>query len=160
MDLEKYASLAFFKGLSAADLRALAPYFKSLRFVAGTTIFEQGERAESVYLVSSGEVLIRYKPMDGPPMTVTRVQPGGIFGWSAAMGNQTYTSGAVCSLDSEVLCIRGDDLRSLCDKNPRVGSVLLERLSLVVAERQRHRQGDISSLLADGMRQAHCSGEN
>jgi len=159
MDIKKYASLAFFNGLSAEDLDALAPYFTSMRFVAGTTIFEQGERAESVYLVASGEVVIRYKPMDGPPMTVTHVQPGGIFGWSAAMGNQAYTSAAICSLDSEVLCIKGETLRNLCEKNPQVGSVLLERLFLVVAERQRHRQGNVSSILANGMRQASCSGE-
>ncbi len=160
MDFEKYGSLAFFKGLSAMDLEALAPYFTPSRYVAGTVIFEQGDKAESVYLVASGEVTIRYKPADAPPMIVTRVQPGGIFGWSAAMGNQAYTSAAVCSLDSEVLIIRGEELRRLCDKNPRIGSVLLERLSLVVAERRQNLQGDVSSILADGMRHANCSGEN
>jgi CRP-like cAMP-binding protein len=152
MNLEKYSHLAFFTGLLAADIQLLAPYFAPQNWVAGTVIFEQADYAEYLYLVVSGEVTIRYKPHDGPMMTVTRVQPGGIFGWSAAMNNPAYTSGAVCSLDSEVLRIRGIDLRALCEKNPELGTIILDRLAGVIAERKQSQQGQVSSILASGMR--------
>ena len=129
MNLEKYGHLAFFAGLQATDIQLLAPYFAPQTWVAGTVIFEQDDYAEYLYLVVSGEVTIRYKPHDGPVMTVTRVQPGGIFGWSAAMNNPAYTSGAVCSLDSEVLRIRGTDLRVICEKHPELGRIILDRLA-------------------------------
>ena len=153
MNLEKYSQLAFFVGLGHKEIQYLAPYFAPQTWVAGTVIFEQDDYAEYLYLVVSGEVTIRFKPHDGPPMTVTRVQPGGIFGWSAAMNNPAYTSGAVCSLDSEVLRIRGTDLRALCNKNPEVGRIILDRLAGVIAERQHSRQGQVSSILASGMHQ-------
>jgi CRP/FNR family cyclic AMP-dependent transcriptional regulator len=153
MNLEKYSHLAFFAGLQAADIQLLAPYFAPQMWVAGTVIFEQADYAEYLYLVVSGEVAIRFKPHDGPVMTVTRVQPGGIFGWSAAMNNPAYTSGAVCTLDSEVLRIRGIDLRMLCEKHPELGKIILERLAGVIAERKQSQQSQISSLLANGMRQ-------
>jgi CRP/FNR family transcriptional regulator, cyclic AMP receptor protein len=153
MNLEKYASLAFFTGLCVTDIQRLAPYFAPQAWVAGTVVFEQGDFAEYFYLVVSGEVTIRFKPEDGPIMTVTRVQPGGIFGWSAAMGNPAYTSGAVCSLDSEVLHIRGSDLRMLCERHPALGQVILERLSAIMTERQQSRQSLVNSMLANGMRQ-------
>jgi len=156
MNIEKYSSLAFFHGLSVADLQLLAPYFTPQNWVAGTSVFGQGDYAEYVFLLVRGEVTIHYKPEDGPVMTVTRVQPGGIFGWSAAMGNPTYTSGAVCTLDSEVLRIRGADLQTLCEKHPQVGRVILDRLSTVVAERKRSQQ-ERKSMLEDGMRQPTCS---
>jgi CRP-like cAMP-binding protein len=152
MNLEKYAHLAFFTGLQAADIQLLAPYFAPQIWVAGTVIFEQDDYAEYLYLVISGEITIRYKPHDGPVMTVTRVQPGGIFGWSAAMNNPAYTSGAVCSLDSEVLRIRGTDLRAIFEKHPDLGRILLDRLAGVIAERKHSRQGQVSSFLASGMR--------
>jgi CRP-like cAMP-binding protein len=152
MNLEKYSHLAFFTGLRPTDIQLLAPYFAPQSWVAGTVIFEQSDYAEYLYLVVSGEVTIRYKPHDGPMMTVTRVQPGGIFGWSAAMNNPAYTSGAVCSLDSEVLRIRGIDLRALCDKNPEFGRIILDRLAGVIAERKQNQQGSVSSILASGMR--------
>ncbi len=153
MNLEKYTRLAFFYGLSAAEIQLLAPFFVSQTWVAGTVIFEQGDRAEYFYLMVSGELTIRYKPDDGPIMNVTRIQPGGIFGWSAAIGNPTYTSGAVCTLDSEVLCIRGADLRMLSGKHPDLGKVILDRLSAIIAERQRSQQSRVNSMLANGMRQ-------
>ncbi len=154
MNLEKYADLAFFCGLGPADLQLLAPYFTHQAWVAGTAVFEQGDYAEYLYLVVRGEVTIRYKPDDGPAMILTRVQPGGVFGWSAAMGNPAYTSGAVCALDSEILSIRGQDLRLVCEKHPRLGRIILDQLSAIVAERKKIRQGQVSSMLANGMRQS------
>jgi CRP-like cAMP-binding protein len=153
MNLERYSHLAFFTGLHANDIKLLAPYFAPQTWVAGTVIFNQAEYAEYLYLLVSGEVSIHYKPDDGPDMTITRVQPGGIFGWSAAMNNPAYTSGAVCSLDSEVLRIRGTDLRVICEKNPELGKVILNRLAGVIAERKQIQKGPVSSILANGMRQ-------
>jgi CRP/FNR family cyclic AMP-dependent transcriptional regulator len=153
MNLEKYTHLAFFTGLSAAEVQLLAPYFTPQTWVAGTVVFEQGDYADYLYLVVSGELTIRYKPEDGPIMNLTHILSGGIFGWSAAMGNPAYTSGAVCSLDSEVLRIRGADLRMLCDKHPELGKVILNRLSSIIAERQHGQQSRVNSMLANGMRQ-------
>ncbi len=152
MNLEKYVELAFFSGLDARQIQLLEPFFAPQNWVAGTCVFEQGDYAEYLYLVVTGEVAIRYKPDDGSVMTVTRVQSGGIFGWSAAMNNPTYTSGAVCTLDSEILRIRGTDLRALCEKHPELGKVILNRLAGVVAERkQSQQQGQLKTMLANGM---------
>lgn len=154
MNLEKYAQLGFFSGLDERDIQLMEPFFAPQTWVAGTTVFEQGDYAEYLYLVVYGEVAIRYKPDDGSIMTVTRVQPGGIFGWSAAMNNPTYTSGAVCTLDSEILRIRGTDLRALCEKHPELGKVILNRLTGIIAERkQSQQQGQLKTMLANGMGQ-------
>jgi CRP-like cAMP-binding protein len=80
MDSRELGKLAFFDGLILADLELLGPYFTSRSFTAGTTIFEQGDEAVYLYLVAKGEVVIRYKPEDGPLMTVTHIRSGGVFG--------------------------------------------------------------------------------
>jgi CRP/FNR family cyclic AMP-dependent transcriptional regulator len=153
MNLEKYGQLAFFHGLCASDLQLLSPYFAPQTWVAGTILFEQGDYAEYLYLVTRGEVVIHYKPEDGPAITLAHIQPGGIFGWSAAMNNPSYTSGATCVLDSEVLRIRGIDLRMICEKHPELGKVILDQLAGVIAERKRNQQEQVSSILANGMGQ-------
>ena len=153
MNLEKNAQLAFFNGLATADVRLLEPFFAPQSWVAGTLIFEQGDYADYLYLVAKGEVTIRYRPDDGPAITVTRVQPGGIFGWSAAMGHPSYTCQAICALDSEVLRIRGTDLRMLCDKHTELGKVILARLTAVIAERKQSQQMQVSAMLANGIHQ-------
>ncbi len=153
MIVDNLKEFAFFEGLSSADIRLLMPYFSSQFYPASTIVFEQGDIAEFLYLLVKGEVLIRYKPDDGPMMTVTRVQPGGVFGWSAALGNVDYTSGALCTADCEVLQVRGKDLRAICDKYPAVGKVILDRLANVISERWQSRRAQVTSLLARGIRQ-------
>ena len=153
MILDVLERFSFFEDLSEAEVRLLAPYFSSQFFPAETVIFEQGDIAENLYLVVKGEVLIRYKPDDGPVMTVTRVQQGGVFGWSAALGNVAYTSGAVCTTDCEFLQVRGRDLRAICEKHPGVGKVILDRLANVIAERWESRRPQVTSLLAKGVHQ-------
>jgi CRP-like cAMP-binding protein len=153
MKLEELRHLAFFNGLSPADMELLAPYFVPQSYPSGTIVFEQGDKADYLYLVYNGEVVIRYKPHDGPIMTVTHVQPGGIFGWSAAMGNPAYTSAAICEIDSQVVRIRGTDLRTLCDEYPEVGKIILDRLAAVIAERKKSQQAHVTSMLANGIRQ-------
>ena len=153
MNLEKYKHLAFFADFRPEDIESLAPFFSPQTWVAGTVVFKQGDYAEYFYLVVSGELTIRFKPHDGPVMNVARIQPGGIFGWSAAMGNPAYTSGAVCTLDSEVLRIRGVDLRTILDKHPDLGNLITNRLSAIIAERQQAQQRRVNTLLTDGLRQ-------
>lgn len=153
MDLEKYKNLAFFNSFCDSDLRILGPYFTPQTWVAGTVVFKQGDYADYLYLVVRGEVVIHYKPDDGPSMTLAHIQPGGIFGWSAAIHNPCYTSGAACILDSEVLRIRGLDLRMMSDKHPELGKIILDRLAGVIAERKRSQQKQVTSMLASGLGQ-------
>ena len=141
--------LEFFKGLPPADLKILSAHFNSLHFPADTVIFQQGDIAAFLYLVIRGEVIIRYKPSDGAAMTVSHVQPGGVFGWSAALGNVTYTSYAICAVDSEVLRVSGVELRSICEQDQRIGQFILGRLTNVISSRWQVRQKkQVMSILA------------
>lgn len=151
MNLEKYNELQLFMGLSSAELQLIEPFFTPQTWVAGTVIFNQGDCADYLYLVVKGEIVIRYKPDDGPQMTMSHIPPGGIFGWSAAMNKSIYTSGASCTLDSEVLRIQGNDLRMICEKHPALGKTLLDRLTIIVAQRKQIQQGSVSSRMKNSI---------
>jgi CRP-like cAMP-binding protein len=118
---------------------------------AGTILFDQGDLTECLYVVVDGEVVIRYKPDDGPALIVAHVHRDGVVGWSAAIGSPVYTSSAVCVTESELLRISNSDLRRLCADHPQTGALLLERLATVVAERLRNTHGQIMALLEQGM---------
>jgi CRP-like cAMP-binding protein len=95
--------LLLFNGLTPAQLGQLLPLLSSQFECAGSVLFEQGDQAEFLYLVVEGEVSVRYKPEDGPQISVARVRPQGIVGWSAALGNPVYTSSAICSTDCQLM---------------------------------------------------------
>lgn len=151
MDTDAVKTLFLFEGLSDVQRALLEPMFTSCDYEAEKMLFAQGDPAENLYAVVSGEVLITYKPDDAPSITVARVQPGSIVGWSSAIGSRFYTSAAVCTTQTRLLCVRGDDLRRLCASNPDVGGLILDRLATVIAERLHSTHDLVMSLLRMGM---------
>ena len=143
--------LSIFKGFSPQECEQLRPLFIALVETEGTTIFEQGSPAEYLYLLVKGEVHVRFKPDDAPVITVAKVRPEGVVGWSAALGSPLYTSSAVCMSDCKMLMVRGQDLRLLCENSPEVGTQVLERLAAVIAQRLRSTHNHVVALLRQGL---------
>jgi len=148
---ENYKNLVFFHDLSPAQLALLETVMEQQHFSQGQIIFNQGQPAVNLFLLANGEVVIHYKPYDGPNLTVAHIQPGGVFGWSSALGRDCYTSTALASEDSDALRINGYNLKQFCASNPAVGQILLERLASVIAERLQSTYAEILSILMRGM---------
>jgi CRP-like cAMP-binding protein len=147
-----YNHLSLFQGLTASQNLLVKPIFQSVYEPAGNILFNQGDLADYLYLVLDGEVIIRYKPEDGPAIIVSRVRAEGIVGWSSALGSPSYTSSAVCTTDCQMLRVRGEDLRALCENYPETGALILERLAVVIAERLRNTYDHVITLLEQGLR--------
>ena len=148
---ESLASLPFFAGLEQDEVDILSTRFQAEERRAGHVFFSQDQHADRLYLVVSGKVGIRYKPDDGDVLPVADIGPGGVFGWSAALGRRMYTSSAVALEDCTTLSIRGATLRRLCETHPRTGVVLLERLAEVIAERLRNTHEHVIGILRQNM---------
>jgi len=151
MPTDVFDQLSLFKGLSPDQHQLLKPLFIPCDCYGEAVLFEQGDRAEYLYLVVVGEIAIHYKPDDGPPIVVARVKAGGVVGWSAALGNRVYTSAAICTRYTQMLRVRGADLRDLCEQNPETGILILERLAEIIAERLRNTHEQVIALLTEGL---------
>ena len=148
MILVDLRDLSFFDGLDEEELQRLSSFFKHQSFKTRQVIFEQDARAEFLYLLCEGSVVIRFKPEDGPVMKVAQIHSGGVFGWSAAMGNVSYTSSAKCIEDCRTLKIRGRDLQNLCNIYPDLGKIISDRLAAVISDRWQNRQSQVISLIS------------
>jgi CRP-like cAMP-binding protein len=142
-----YAQLSIFAGLDGNQISQLSHFIDECQFPKDTVIFEQGQPAGRLYILLAGAVEIRYKPYDGPPLLVARIEPGGVFGWSAALRRDVYTSGAWAVQDSLSLCILGSNLSAICTQNPQTGAVFLDRLAGVIAERLRSTHTQVLEIL-------------
>jgi CRP/FNR family cyclic AMP-dependent transcriptional regulator len=151
MSGDPFDQLSLFQNLSKGQVDLLRPLFRPVLELAGTVIFEQDDPAIFLYVVIEGEVHIRYKPEDGPAIIVSHVQPNGVVGWSTALGSPAYTSSAVCATDCQMLRVSGQDLRDLCEQYPETGTLLLERLATVIAERLRSTHSHVIALLEQGL---------
>lgn len=148
---QDYARFSIFTGLSEYQINQLLPYLHECGYPEDSLIFEQGQPAENLYVLLSGEVVIRYKPYDGPPLTVARIEPGGVFGWSAALHRDVYTSGAVAVENCQAICIRGASLAEILAESPEVGEVLLDRLAGVIARRLQDTHTQVREILTQGI---------
>jgi CRP-like cAMP-binding protein len=141
---------SLFQGFSAGEKEILRPLFLFSYAPEGTILFEQGDSAEHLYIIADGEVMIRYKPEDGPTLVLTRVHKEGVVGWSAVIGSRIYTSTAVCAENSQLLRVRSEDLRHFA-RIIETANLLLERLARVIADRLRHTHPEIMTLLEQGL---------
>lgn len=144
-------NLGLFEGFSAEEKACLRPLFLFSFTPAGTTLFEQGDHAENLYIVVEGEIIIRYKPDDGPDLVLTRVHKEGVVGWSAAIGSPAYTSSALCATHSQLLRARSEDLRRFAEDYPETAFLLLDRLARVIADRLRYTHPQIMMMLEHGL---------
>lgn len=151
MSGDVFEQLPFFHDLNTAQVGLIRPLFIPCDRHTGSMLFEQGDPAEYLYLVISGEVTIHYKPEDGPTMPIAKVRSGGVVGWSAVLGNRQYTSEAICSDYTQMLRVRGRDLRHLCEDYPETGILILDRLAWVIAERLHHTYEQVIGLLKQGL---------
>jgi CRP/FNR family transcriptional regulator, cyclic AMP receptor protein len=143
--------IAIFEGLNEDMIGLLTPMLEVFSCQPGTVIFQQGDQAEFLYVVIDGKVDMSFKPYDGIPMTISHVDKGGLFGWSAVVGSDTYTSTAVAIEDLEAYRIHGSDLRKFCREHPEAGKDILERLADGVSSRWKDSHKQVQAILFQGM---------
>ncbi len=140
-----------FKDLSEKDLQILASIFYVRTYAAGATVIEQGEKAVCLYLLTKGDVSIRYKPYDGEIITLNHLHDGNVFGWSAVLGNLVYSSSVVCNTACETLVVTGKNLHILEAKHPKTAQVVMNQLANSVSTRWENAQMQVKSMLQKGI---------
>lgn len=148
-------SLAFFRDLAPDDRAYLLREFERVALESQKEVFSQGDPATWLYVLVEGEVVISFKPHDGEAMTVTEVEPGGVFGWSAVLGHGNYTSSAITVLDSVAIRVTGNALRRVSSDRPEIGVILLEGLAAVIADRLRNTHSQVIELISQGLQSGH-----
>jgi CRP/FNR family transcriptional regulator, cyclic AMP receptor protein len=143
--------LTLLDGLERDQVSLLLPILETCHFEENIPIFKQGQETSFLYILLSGEVVVRYKPYDGDELTIANVLPEGVFGWSAALGRTRYTSSAYSVTESKTIRIRVERLQSFCERNPEVGMILLDKLASGIAERLRSTHDEVLALLTRGL---------
>ena len=139
--------IPFLEDLTPEQHDLLAARFLPVALPGRSVIFRQGEAAVFTYLLVEGGISLRYKPYDGPRITLTRLHAGDVFGWSSVVGNDVYTADAIVTVPARALRARGVDIRDLCVRFPTTGSQILEKLALAVSPRWANSREQIQQLL-------------
>jgi CRP-like cAMP-binding protein len=151
MNKELLDRFALIEGFTENQINLLSPLIDDVNYEADQVIFNQGDRADFLYFVLEGKVSIRFNPEDGPVLSVAQVEEGDVFGWSSAMGSDSYTSSAICTECGVFIRIEGEVLKTLCQEHPETGILILNRLAGVIAQRLRGTHEQVVELLHRGL---------
>lgn len=146
-------TMPIFEEFTEAQIDCMEPLFSQCEREEDEVIFEQGDVANNLYVVLEGSVAIRFKPDDGEMLTVSQIDAGGVFGWSAAFGSGYYTSGAYSLTDTQLIYVSGEALKRFHHQYPETAKLFLERLAKVIAERlqRAHMHSQVVAMLEYGL---------
>jgi NADH dehydrogenase len=85
----------------------------AMRFAAGDTLVQQGDRARRFYIVSRGRLEVSQMTAEGTRTTLRELGPGDYFGEIALMRDVTRTASVRALSDAEVLSIAHEDFSVL-----------------------------------------------
>lgn len=91
-----------------------------LRKPKNTVLFRQGDAADGVHLIRSGEALLTLSSAKGKVLSAREVGHGAVLGLPATMSGRTYSLTATLLQDSEIVHVPAEQLRDLLRDNTEV----------------------------------------
>jgi len=116
-------------------LKALAMAADENSVPAGETLFEEGDRADRLYIIVEGEVDIQLTLQDGGKVTVETMVAGDLIGWSAVSGAVQRRATCVAVKPCKLLSIDGATIRDLCEDNAELGYRMMREVVRALAQR-------------------------
>ncbi len=126
-------SAPLFAGLDERLLERLARTARARSLRKGQVLFEQGDPADTVYVIGRGCLAMRLAALDGRELVMNEMRAGEVFGELGLFGGERRSAGAVALEASEVVGIPSAAFLAALDAEPKLARRLLE----VVAERLR-----------------------
>ncbi len=129
------AEQAFFKGLAPEYLELIAGCGSNVHFVAGQTLFREGEEADRFYAIRHGKVAVELHVPQRGSVVIHTVGEGDLLGWSWLFPPYLWQFDARAVEEVRATQFDGTCLRKKCDANPALGYELMKRLAHVVSDR-------------------------
>ena len=119
---------AFFAGLGAATIEALARLCQRQMLAAGETLFVKGDEGNALYGIRRGQVSIETNTVGGDRLTLNVLGAGDLFGEIALFDGHARTADAVAAEDTELFVLRRSDFLVYLARDSSVAIRVIELL--------------------------------
>lgn len=132
-------------GLNEDQLGRLAAISQKEIFNTDAVIFKQGAPGDKVYIVTRGQVEIRFENAGG---TALYLGAGEIFGEMALLDKGTRSASVLAVEDgTELYAISYSDFMALCQQDTAIGFIMMRNMALDLSFKLRRNNLDPSSSL-------------
>ncbi len=126
--LEQLRATPLFAEVPVEPLKQLAATAERLTLAAGDQLIREGDPAEELFVVVSGELEIR-KQSGNAEVALTRVGPGSIQGEMATFERSRRVASVYAVTDAEVLRLPFESVRDMIAADPDVATALLRTVT-------------------------------
>jgi len=128
-----------FRGLDEGDIYHLARIGRVLHFPAGERLIRQGAAGDRFYLAIGGTMRALVNGTE-----VGRIPAGETAGELALIDAGLRSADVVAEGEVEAVEILCDDFHALIDRRPRIGSVVMRNLAVILGDRLRRANLDLA----------------
>ena len=126
------SAIPLFEDLTPREIDAVQRLLHRRDYVAGESVFVQGEPGLGMYIISRGAVSIQSEPSG---RELVELSDGDFFGEIALLNEVIRTATARAKTDCTLLSLFQPDLLGLLERNPRLGVKVLLSLARLVGMR-------------------------
>lgn len=140
MDIpELLCSVELFESLTDADLAEVAALCDERIYAAGDVLARQGEEGTELYIVSEGLVEVTVRERSGPRVVVN-LGVGQLIGEMSLVDRGPRSATVrVVQTPTIVQAIQHDAFHELCQRNTRIGYLVMLNLAADLSFKLRHR---------------------
>jgi len=144
-DFNKFDMFSVFSDDQLAELSKIT---EKKSFKKGVQIYQEGDRANQIYLVTKGLVSMnKIAPGENVGISFEKRERGDLFGSACFMKPQEYTLNAVCLQPTEVMSINGEKLFELFQKDPDLGYKFMKEVAKIYFERYKVAKRQIHAMV-------------
>jgi CRP-like cAMP-binding protein len=141
-------SQGFARGLLPSDVDFLAQVASYALWAPGETVFREGSRGDSLYLVVEGSVAIEVAVPQRGRVRIATIGPGELFGWSSLFYEKPKTALAAVLTATRAVAFDAARLRAQCESDPEFGFRLTRIVLHLVSDRLKATRAQLIDMFA------------
>lgn len=128
--VELLRRVSIFKGLNDEALRAIGSSLRSQRYSKDTTIFNQDDEGDSLYIIVKGRVKVVLYGENGREAILTIFGPGDFFGEMSLLDGQPRSANIITLENTTTLALSRSDFTNHLHANPATALRILEEMCI------------------------------
>lgn len=126
------------KDLSKSNILKISKMVHLRQYKKNEIIFNENESGQCMYIIKTGSVEIS-KKVASKKVILSKLDQKSIFGEISLVEDTPRDASAICLENTELLSFFRSDLLKLIDRDPRLSSFILFRLSMLLGKRLRYK---------------------
>ena len=129
------ATHPFFHGVPMHKLALLERCSSYTEFASGDTIFLEGGKADTFYLINSGYIRLELKVPGQGQVLIQTLHEEDVLGWSWLFTPHRWHFDAEAASAVRATTFDAESLRELCERDHELGYHLMKRAASIMVER-------------------------